>query len=325
MPFKANAARRHHIPKQKRKVTNWAAYDASLRQRGSLTVWFSDEAITAWQAAPRTTRGGQAWYSPLAILTALTLRAVFRLALRQTEGLIGSIIRLLGLNLAVPDHSTLSRRAETLDMPRPRCTVGIEAEPVHLLVDSTGLKLCGTGEWLVEKHGTKTRRSWRKLHIGTDASTGEIVAAALTTNDVDDASQIGRLLDQVERPVASCTGDGAYDQDSVYQTITERDPEAAVVVPPRATAVLSETAETQPTQRDRHLQCIAEKGRIGWQKVSGYTKRSRVETAIGRYKQVVGDGLRFRQDRRRTTEVAVAVHVLNRMLELGRPISVRVK
>src|SRR6202049_970221 len=110
MPFKANAARRHHIPKQKRKVTNWAAYDASLRQRGSLTVWFTDEAITAWQAAPRTTRGGQSWYSPLAILTALTLRAVFRLALRQTEGLIGSIISLLSLTLAVPDHSTLSRR-----------------------------------------------------------------------------------------------------------------------------------------------------------------------------------------------------------------------
>jgi hypothetical protein len=192
-------------------------------------------------------------------------------------------------------------------------------------VDSTGLKLCGAGEWLVEKHGTKTRRSWRKLHIGTDANTGGIVATALTTNDVDDASQIGHLLDQVERPVASFTGDGAYDQDSVYQTMTERDPEAAVVVPPRATAVPSETAETEPTQRDRHLQCIAEKGRIGWQKVSGYTKRSRVETAIGRYKQVVGDGLRFRQDRRRTTEVAVAVHVLNRMLELGRPISVRIK
>jgi hypothetical protein len=160
-------------------------------------------------------------------------------------------------------------------------------------MDSTGLKLCGAGEWLVEKHGTKTRRSWRKLHIGTDANTGEIVATALTTNEVD-ASQIGRLLDQVERRVASFTGDGAYDQDSVYQTITERDPEAAVVVPPRATAVPSKTADTEPTQGDNHLRCINEKGRIGWQKVSGYTKRSRVETAIGRYKQVVADELRFR-------------------------------
>jgi Transposase DDE domain len=141
VPFKANAARRHHIPKQRHRVTNWRAYDASLRQRGSLTVWFTEEAIAAWRAEPRTTRGGQPWYSPLAILTALTLRAVFRLALRQTEGLIGSILHLLGLDLAVPDHSTLSRRAETLEVPRPRSSPG--SGPVHLLVDSTGLRLGG--------------------------------------------------------------------------------------------------------------------------------------------------------------------------------------
>ena len=324
MPFKANAARRHHIPKQKRKVTNWAAYDASLRQRASLTVWFSDDAIAGWKAAPRTTRGGQSWYSPLAILTALTLRAVFRLALRQTEGLIASIIRLLGLTLAVPDHSTLSRRAKTLDVPQLRPSSSAEPEPVHLLVDSTGLKLCGAGEWLVEKHGTKTRRAWRKLHIGMDADTGEIVAATLTTNDVDDASQIGPLLDRVEAPLISFTGDGAYDQDNVYGAVIDRDPDAVVVVPPRATAVTSDTADTEPTQRDRHLQCIAEKGRIGWQKMSGYNKRRRVEAAIGRYKQVIGDGLRFRKDERRATEITVAVHVMNRMLELGRPLSIRI-
>src|SRR3712207_6132851 len=124
LPFKLNQDRRHHIPKQKHKVANWAEYDASLRQRGGLTVWFTDEAIAAWHAEPRTTPGGQPWYSPLAILTALTLRAVFRLALRQTEGLIGSILRLLGLDLAVPDHSTLSRRAEALEVPRPRSGAG---------------------------------------------------------------------------------------------------------------------------------------------------------------------------------------------------------
>ena len=157
-----------------------------------------------------------------------------------------------------------------------------------------------------------------------DAETGEIVAAALTTNDVDDACQIGPLLDQVVGPVASFTGDGAYDQDSVYRAVINRDPDAAVIVPPRSTAVPSETAETESTWRDRHLQCVAENGRIGWQKVSGYNKRSRVEAAIGRYKQVIGDGLRFRKDGRRTTEVAVAVRVLNQMLELGRPTSVRI-
>jgi hypothetical protein len=107
MPHKANAARRHHIPRPKRRVTNWSEYNESLRQRGSLTVWFTDEAIAAWKAAPRTTPGGQPHYSGLAITTALTLRAVFRLPLRQTEGLIGSVLQLLGLNLSVPDYSGL--------------------------------------------------------------------------------------------------------------------------------------------------------------------------------------------------------------------------
>jgi hypothetical protein len=155
MPFKANADRRHRIPKQRQKVTNWAEYDAGLRARGSLTVWFTAEAIEGWQAEARSGRGGQAKYSDLAIATALTLRAVFRLALRQTEGLIGSILQLLGLDLAVPDHSTLSRRAETLEVLRPKTG----SEPVHLLVDSTGLRLCGPGGWLEEKHGSKRRRA----------------------------------------------------------------------------------------------------------------------------------------------------------------------
>jgi hypothetical protein len=328
MPFKANAARRHHIPKQRRRVTNWAEYDAALRQRGSLTVWFTEEAVAAWEAEPRTTPGGQPHYSSLAITTALTLKAVFRLALRQTEGLIGSVIRLLGLDLSVPDHTTLSRRAETLEVPRPRSDSRTEAgrdpEPVHLLVDSTGLKLCGAGEWLVEKHGTRTRRAWRKMHLGVDAETGRIVAATLTDRDVDDASQVGPLLDQVDGQIASFTGDGAYDQDGVYTSVAERHPAAAIIVPPRATAVPSRTAETAPTQRDRHLDLIAEKGRMGWQKASGYNWRARAEATIGRFKRVIGDGLRSHTEERRATEMDVAVHVLNRMLELGRPESVRI-
>jgi Transposase DDE domain len=321
MPFKTNAARRHRIPKQRYRVTNWAEYDASLRQRGSLTVWFSDEAIAAWQAEPRTTRGGQAHYSALAIRTGLTLRAVFRLALRQTEGLIGSILRLLGLDLAVPDHSTLSRRSETLELPRPCSSSG---GPIHLLVDSTGLRLCGPGEWLIEKHGTRRRRAWRKLHIGLDAETGQILASELTTSDVDDGSQVEPLLDQITDPLASLTGDGAYDQTGVYDTVAERSPGAHVIVPPRSTAVLSEDVETTLTQRDRHFLSIAEHGRLGWQKRSGYTRRALVEAVISRLKRVIGDTLRSRTDLRRTTEIAIAVHVLNRMLELGRPKSVRI-
>jgi hypothetical protein len=319
MPFKANAERRHHIPKQQRRTTNSAAYDAALRQRGSLTVWFTDAAIAAWKAEPRTTRGGQSRYSALAIATALTLKAVFRLALRQTEGLIGSIIALLGLDLSVPDHTTLSRRAESLDVVRPRPGAG----PVHLLVDSTGLKLCGSGEWLLEKHGTKTRRSWRKLHIAIDADTGQIVTATLTTSDVDDASQVGPLLDQVDSPVASFTADGAYDQDGVYGEVVSRHPEASVIVPPRSSAVPSDTAQTAPTMRDRHLQTIAERGRMAWQKASGYNWRALVEAGISRFKRVIGDGLRSRTDQRRATEVEIAVNALNRMFELGRPQYIR--
>src|SRR3712207_4446795 len=268
--------------------------------------------------SPRTTPGGQPHYSALAITTALTLKAVFRLALRQTEGLIGSIIRLLGLDLSTPDHTTLSRRAATLEVSRPRSGT----EPVHLLVDSTGLKLCGAGEWLVEKHGTKTRRSWKKLHLGMDADTGQIVAPALTGPEADDGAQVGPLLDQVAGPVASVTGDGAYDQDRVYASVGERHPAAAMIVPPRSTAVPNRTAESEPTPRD--LQLIAERGRIGWQKLSGYTKRARAETAIGRYKRVIGDELRCRTEERRATEVDVAVSVLDRMLDLGRPTYVRV-
>jgi hypothetical protein len=320
VPFKAKAACRHHIPKQRHRVTNWAEYDAGLRARGSLTVWFTPEAVAAWRAEPRTTRGGQPCYSELAITTALTLKAVFRLALRQTEGLIGSILQLLGLDLPVPDHSTLSRRAETLEVPRPKAG----SAPIHLLVDSTGLKLCGPGEWLIEKHGTKRRRAWRVLHLATDADTGRIVASVLTDKDADDGSQVGPLLDRIDGAVASVTGDGAYDRDDVYAEVMTRYPDAEVIVPPRANAVPSAAAESAPTQRDRHLRCIAERGRIGWQRVSGYNWRALVEADISRWKRVIGDGLRFQTDGRQASEVAIAADVLNRMLELGRPEYVRI-
>jgi hypothetical protein len=221
-----------------------------------------------------------------------------------------------------PPH--LGRRAATLEVPQPRPHAGSNTEPLHLLVDSTGLELCGAGAWLAEKHGTRTRRSWRKLHLGVDADTGRIVASALTGREVDDGAQAGPLLDQVAGALASFTGDGGYDQDRVYASVAARHPTAAVIVPPRATAVPSEMAGTEPTQRDRHLQLIAAHGRMGWQKASGYTKRARAEAAIARWKQVIGDGLRSRTDERRATEVEVAVHALNRMLEFGRPNYVRI-
>ena len=170
----------------------------------------------------------------------------------------------------MPDHSTLSRRAETLEVPQPQAG----RAPVHLLVDSTGLRLCGPGEWLVEKHGSRTRRSWRKLHIGVDADTGRIVAATLTPNNTDDGSQVGPLLDQIGGPVASLTADGAFDRDDVYTEVTTRHPDAEVIVPPRSSAVPSQTAGTTPTQRDRHRQAITKHGRMAWQKASGYNWRA---------------------------------------------------
>jgi hypothetical protein len=214
----------HHIRKSRYRVTNWPEYDAALKRRGSLTVWFTDEAVRAWRAEPRITPGGQPHYSALAIATALTMGMVFGLALRQTEGLTGSVTGLLGLDLAVPDHSTLSRRAKTLDVP-PLRRAG--TGPPHLLVDSTGLKLGGAGEWLVEKHGTSRRRSWRKLDIGIDAASGEIVAVEVTKKEIDDGAVVDALLDQIADSVGSLTADGDYDQDG----FTRRSPNIIQTLP----------------------------------------------------------------------------------------------
>ncbi|MFL5284814.1 MAG: transposase [Rhodopila sp.] len=159
---------------------------------------------------------------------------------------------------------------------------------------------------------------------GVDADSDQIMASALTTKEVDDGTQVGPLLEQITDPLASFTGDGAYDQDGVYAAVADRHPEAAVIVPPRATAVPSPTADTPPTQRDGPHRCIAETGRRAWQTVSGYNRRAKAEAAIGRWKQVIGDRLRSRLEECRVTEVDVAVHVLNRMLRLGRPSCVRI-
>jgi hypothetical protein len=256
--------------------------------------------------------------SDLAIETSLILRTVFHQPLRQTEGLVGSLLELMGLDLPVPDHSTLSRRARTLAVA-PQAASG----PVHLLVDSTGVKLGGPGEWLVDKHGTQRRRAWRKLHLGVDAKTGTIVASTLTSKEVDDAAELGPLLDQIDDPLAAVIADGAYDQDRVYDGVAEHSAEAVVVVPPRSTAVLSASAETNPTQRDRHIQVIAEQGRMAWQKTSGYNARAGVEGTMSRYKRIIGDILRSHSRPAQETETRIAVSILNRMLDLGRPESVR--
>ena len=220
----------------------------------------------------------------------------------------------------MPDHSTLSRRAETLEVARPKAG----SEPVHLLVDSTGLRLCDPGRWLEEKHGSKRRRAWKMLHLAADADTGHIVASLLTSRDADDGSQVGPLLDRVGGSVASFTGDGAYNRDDVYAEVAARHLDADVIVPPRSSAVPNGTAETTPTQRDAHLRCIAERGRMGWQRASGYNWRALMEADVSRWKRVIGDGLRSQTDGYQATEVAIAAGVLNRMLDLGRPKYIRI-
>jgi hypothetical protein len=174
-------------------------------------------------------------------------------------------------------------------------------------------------EWLVEKHGTRTRRGWRKLHLGTGFDTGRIVASVLTNHDADDGSQVGPLLDRIGTPIASFTADGAFDRDYVYAAVAQRHPAAVVIIPPRSSAVPSQAAETAPTQRDRHIVRIADLGRLGWQRASGYNHRALIEADISRWKRVIGDALRSRTDGRQATEVAIATNVLNCMLDLGRP------
>ena len=213
--------------------------DAALVRRGALTVWFTDEAIAAWRAPPTGRRGGQPIYSALAIETALAIRLVFHQPLRQTEGLLRSIADVLGVDIAIPDHTTLSRRGVGLTV-RPKDIY--RTDPLHLVVDSTGLKIYGEGEWLDAKHGSRSRRRWRKLHIGINADTHEVVVAELMPDDVGDVSTVTELLEQITSRVASLTADGAYDGEAVYHAVAERHPGAAVIIPPRATAIANEAA-----------------------------------------------------------------------------------
>lgn len=321
MPFKHNAARRHRIPRARYRVTNWQTYEAGLRRRGDVTFWVEEAALAGWQAPRRTTPGGQPRYSELAIELVLTLRLVFHLALRQAEGFARSVLALLGLALPVPDHTTLSRRGRAFAGRQPRVQAG--PGPMHLVLDSTGLELFGQGEWCAAKHG-RLRRRWLKLHLGVDASTGEIAAHVLTDGDGDDAAQAPDMLRQCEGTLASVTADGAYDRDPVYQAAAARQPGSPpkVVVPPRADAALGTADPNQQSPRDRHVQLMAERGRMGWQRATGYGKRNHAETTMGRYKHLIGPKLRARTRVAQSGEVALAVQVLNRMIRTAKPASV---
>ena len=319
MPYKFNEPRRHKIPTAKYRVTNWPDYDAALVRRGGLTVWFTDEAIAEWRAPATGRRGGQLIYSALAIETALTIRLVFHQPLRQTEGLLRSIADVLRVDIAIPDHTTLSRRGVGLTV-LPRDVN--RTEPLHLVVDSTGLKIHGEGEWLDAKRDSRSRRRWRKLHIGINAATLDFVVAELTPDDVGDVSAVADRLEQIDSRVASLIADGAYDGEAVYDAVAKRHPGAAVIIPPRATAVANEAATSQ---RDGHIAIIAQHGRIGWQRRSGYNRRSLIETAIYRYKTIIGRRLCARSLLTQRTEAKIGCNALNRMTRLGMPVTVRTR
>ena len=300
------------------KLRNWPAYNAALKKRGSITVWFSEEAIEAWHPPHGGTKGGQYEYSDVAIDTALTIRLVFKSALRQTEGFLDSLIRIMGLNIKAPNFSTLSRRGKNLDVrPLERLSDG----PVNLLVDSSGLKIYGDGEWTETKHGLRRRRRWRKLHIGASDGDLELVACTVTTDDVGDASEVPGLLDQVEGDIASFKADGAYDHQAVYDAAEARGgmSPARVVIPPRKNAVLSENADTCPSQRDRHINTIRVHGREAWEIGSGYGRRLLVENAIYRYKTIIGRELHARDLSCQQTESKLACKAINKMTRLGMP------
>jgi Transposase DDE domain len=287
-----------------------------LRHRGDITLWISQDAIDAWPPPQTGKRGAQPVYSDLAIETALTLRLLFRLPLWQTEGFLHSILTLMDLTLPCPDHTTLSRRNATVEVRRQ-----IDRAPqgsVCVIVDSTGLKVCGQGEWHAQKHGEKRHKRWKKLHIGVDDQ-GRIVASMVTESHEQDPSQVPELLIQIDREIDRFVGDGMYDQEPVYAAVEKHSPGGRVIIPPRKDAVLSPTAATSPTQRDQHLLEIERAGQFDWKRTSGYYLQSHAENAFSRFKRTFGGGLRAKRDESQEREASLACQLLNRMRELGRP------
>ncbi len=316
MPEAHKRSYRHPKYKTAYHVRNWAEYEKSLRDRGDITVWLSEDAIEAWTPPKTGYPGGQPTYSDIAIETALTLRLIFHLPLRQTEGFMSSILKLMNLDLPCPDHTTISRRNQTVDIQRQLHR--LPEEPVCLIVDSSGLKVCGQGEWHSKKHGDKRRRKWKKLHVGVDEH-GCILASTLTGGHDQDPSQVPALLAQVDRQIDRFVGDGIYDQEPVYEHLKELSPEVKFIIPPRKDAVFSSTVATSPTQRDLHLAQIQSDGRFKWKRESGYYAQGCAENAFFRYKSAFGGSLRAKKDEAQERESALGCALLNRMLQMGRP------
>ena len=297
------------------KTRNWPAYNKALKRRGSLTIWF-DPAMT-WEATPTGKRGRQPAYGDAAIQTCLTMKVLFGMALRQTTGFVESLLQLIGLDWAVPDFSTLSRRQKTLKVNIPyRGSDG----PLHLLIDSTGIKIEGEGEWNARKHGGAKRRVWRKIHIGIDEKTLEIRAAEFTTSDVGDAPMLPELLDQIppEQEIGSVTADGAFDTRKCHDAIAARG--ATAIIPPRKNARFWKPDTAGAIARNEILRTSKCVGGTIWRRWSGYHRRSRVETKMHCVK-LLGQRLAARDFDRQVAEFQVRVAILNGFTALGTPIT----
>ena len=308
------------------RVRNWAAYNNNLVQRGSLTLWISEEVLENWHPEPDgpRQRGGQVQYSDQAIECMLTLRAVFKLPYRQTEGLGQSIMDLLDVAdaVTVPDYTTLCKRSGDLAVVLP--TSG-DQRAKHIVVDSTGLKIYGEGEWKVRQHGYSKRRTWRKLHLSVDETTQEIQAVVLTEASVDDAEAGGQLLDDTPGPLEQVSGDGAYDKRKFYDACAEREVQG-IAVPPQRNACIWQHGNSSkpPLPRDQNLRRIRRVGRKRWKQELVYHRRSLAETAVFRFKIIFGNSLRARTLPRQITEARIKCAALNCMTQLGMPDSYRV-
>lgn len=303
-------------PRGKYKTTNWADYNASLKARGSLTVWLDKD--MQWYATVSGKRGRQRTFSDAAIQFCLSIKCLFGLALRQSLGLVESLLRLAGLDWRVPDFSTVCRRQKDLSVKlpyRPSTTA------LDLLVDSTGIKFLGEGECKCKKHGAEYRRQWRKVHLAIDARTLDIRAIEVTDNGTGDAPMLPELLSQIppDEPIASVGGDGAYDTKACHAAIALRNAQA--IIPPRKNARAWKGTQAGASSRNEALRACQRLGRRIWKKWSGYHRRSLVETKMNCFKRL-GERVMARTFERQVTELHIRVALLNRFSQLGRPVTV---
>lgn len=299
------------------KITNWAKYNAALVGRGSITFWFDDEVLASWRHANDVVRRGHPFvYSDRAIECLLTLRELFQLPYRQTEGLGQSLAALMQVSIDIPDYSSLAKRAGTL---RIDLAATPARGPIDVVVDSTGLKVFGEGEWKMRTHGKSKRRTWRKLHLAINPKTQEIEAEVLTENSGHDSQQVPELLAQTTPPIASFRGDGSYDRWSVYEALAERG--ATPLIPPQHNAKIKQhgNSAAAPLPRDETIRTIRRVGRSAWKQQVGYHVRSLIETTMFRLKTTFGDYLKNRELANQRTEARLRCKILNQFCRCGLP------